>query len=327
MRVLVTGGAGYIGAHTSHLLADRGDYVLVADDLSSGSRARVKGFPLLEVDLAEPASVAVVADAIRTHRIDSVIHFAARKQVAESVERPAWYYQQNVGSIANLILALEVEKTCSRLVFSSTAAVYGDAGGVIDESRVPAPVNPYGASKLAGEQLVEATAAAWPLSAVSLRYFNVGGSARAELADTGATNLIPIILNQLMTGQRPGIFGADYDTPDGSCIRDYVHVTDVAEAHLAVLDTLDGHVGHDVLNVGTGTGTSVAGMVLALMNESDIHVEPRILPRRPGDAAEVVAAVGRIESATGWQARFTLADIVSSAWESRRRAAAGAGTS
>jgi UDP-glucose 4-epimerase len=315
---MVTGGAGYIGAHTSHLLASRGDFVLIADDLSSGSRARVAGFPLLEVDLAEPASVAVIADAIRTHRIDSVIHFAARKQVAESVQRPAWYYQQNVGSIANLILALEVEKTCSRLVFSSTAAVYGQAGGVIDENRQPDPMNPYGASKLAGEQLIDATSAAWPLSAASLRYFNVGGSARAELADKGASNLIPIILDQLTSGQRPGIFGSDYDTPDGSCIRDYVHITDVAEAHLVVLDSLVRRTGHAVMNVGTGSGTSVLEMVAALMNESGIRAEPRMLPRRPGDAAEVVAAVDRIATATGWRARFTLDDIVASAWDARR---------
>ncbi len=322
---MVTGGAGYIGAHTSHLLAGRGDFVLIADDLSTGSRARVADFPLLEVDLAEPASVAVVADAIRTHRIDSVIHFAARKQVAESVERPAWYYQQNVGSISNLILALEVEKTCPRLVFSSTAAVYGQAGGVIDENRQPAPVNPYGASKLAGEQLIDATAAAWPLSAASLRYFNVGGSSRAELADTGASNLIPIIMDQLISGQRPGIFGSDYDTPDGSCVRDYVHVADVAEAHLVVLDWLVGHTGHDVMNVGTGTGTSVLEMVRALMDISGIRAEPQTLPRRPGDAAEVVAAVGRIATETGWQARFALDDIVASAWDARLHASVASG--
>ena len=131
------------------------------------------------------------------------------------------------------------------------------------------------------------------------------------------SNLIPIILDQLMSGQRPGIFGSDYDTPDGSCIRDYVHVADVAEAHLVVLDSLVGYEGHTVMNVGTGTGTSVVQMVLALMKESGIHAEPRMLPRRPGDAAEVVAAVGRIATETGWYSRFTLDDIVASAWRSR----------
>lgn len=314
---MVTGGAGYIGSHTSQLLASRGDFVLIVDDLSTGITRRVAGFPVLELDLADPGSIPVVADAIRDHRIDSAMHFAARKQVAESVERPAWYYQQNVGSTANLILAMEVDKSCTRLVFSSSAAVYGDAAGTIDESRATAPVNPYGASKLASEQLIEATSVAWNLSAASLRYFNVGGASSAELADVGASNLIPLILDALVSGRRPAIFGSDYDTPDGTCVRDYVHVSDVAAAHLAVLDALPGRAGHVALNVGTGTGTSVREMVEAVMRESNILAEPRMLPRRAGDAAAVVAAVDRIDAATGWRATHSLTDIVASASRAR----------
>jgi UDP-glucose 4-epimerase len=316
MKVMVTGGSGYIGAHTVLGLVERGDTVVVVDDLVSGSAARIPGVQIVRVDLAADSAVDVLTLALQEHEVDAVMHFAARKQVGESVERPAWYYRQNVGGLAQLLIAMETAGT-QRLVFSSSAAVYGDASGAVTESHSTLPISPYGATKLAGEQLVAATTRAWPLSAASLRYFNVGGAGRADLGDTEAFNLIPMVLDRLVGGEAPRIFGDDYATPDGTCVRDYVHVTDVAEAHLAVLDSLPPEPGHRALNVGTGRGTSVREMIEALEAIAGIELTPVVEPRRSGDPDSVVAVVDRICESTGWSARLTLDDIVRSAWDSR----------
>jgi len=316
MRVLVTGGAGYIGAHTSRLLAERGDYVVVVDDLVTGSRDRIPELPVVSLNIAN-GSAAQLESLMREHRIDAVIHFAAQKQVAESVEKPAWYYEQNVGSVAQLLLAMEAAGV-HKLIFSSSAAVYGQASGAIDEDAPTAPINPYGATKLVGEQLVAASSRAWPLRAASLRYFNVGGAGSPELGDTQALNLIPICFEQIAANKAPLIFGDDYDTPDGTCVRDYVHVSDVAEAHLAVLDALPAQPGNTVLNIGTGVGTTVRQMVEAILQVSDSELTTTVLDRRTGDPAAVVGVVDSIRDLTGWSARFTVADIVESAWASRQ---------
>jgi UDP-glucose 4-epimerase len=315
--VLVTGGAGYIGGHTIATLLDRGDEVVVVDDMSSGSPARVDGLPLVQADLADATSVTVVAAAMRRYDIDSVIHFAARKEVDDSVERPAWYYSQNVGGLAHLLIAMQ-DSGVGELVFSSSAAVYGDADGIIDEDAPVRPLNPYGATKLAGEQLVAAAARAWPLSALSLRYFNVGGAGRPDLADVGGRNLIPSVIDAIDRDEAPTIFGDDYETPDGTCVRDYVHVVDVAEAHVAALSGLGGP-GHSALNIGTGTGTSVREMISAITHVSGRAVVPRIASRRRGDPAAVVADVRRAKDRIGWESRLELSDIVESAWSSRRQ--------
>lgn len=313
---MVTGGAGYIGAHAAHLLAERGDYVLIADDVVTGSRARVPDMPLLELDLAADSSRAKIASALRDHDIDAVIHFAARKQVEESVEKPAWYYQQNVGGLAQLLLAME-DVGVDRLVFSSSAAVYGQADGAIDETHDTRPISPYGATKLVGEQLITACVRAWGLRAASLRYFNVAGAGRPELGDIETLNLVPIVLDRLAVGGGPVIFGDDYDTPDGTCVRDFVHVTDVAEAHLAMLQALPTEPGHLSLNIGTGVGTSVRTVVAALTEAAGSNLEPIVKGRRPGDPGTVVAIVDRMRELTGWSARFDFDEIVRSSWESR----------
>ncbi|GAA1226931.1 UDP-glucose 4-epimerase GalE [Rhodoglobus aureus] len=316
MRVLVTGGTGYIGAHTSRLLDARGDHVVVVDDIVTGKPDRVPDIPIFEMNLATDCAEEL-AEIMRSHRIDAVIHFAGQKQVGESVEKPAWYYEQNVGSVAQLLMAMEAAKV-HKLVFSSSAAVYGEASGAIAEDAPTKPINPYGATKLVGEQLISASSRAWPLRAASLRYFNVGGAGRPELGDTQALNLIPICFEQIAANEAPLIFGDDYDTLDGTCVRDYVHVSDVAEAHLAVLDALPKQPANTVLNIGTGVGTTVRQMVDAILHVSGSGLTASVLDRRAGDPAAVVGVVDSIRELTGWSARYTVSDIVESAWLSRQ---------
>jgi UDP-glucose 4-epimerase len=318
VRVLVTGGAGYIGAHTVAALRARGDGVVILDDLSSGDRNRVGDVPLISRDLSTVDPSTLAAD-LRAADVETVIHFAAKKQVGESVERPAWYFRQNVGGLASLLLAMR-EASVGRLVFSSSASVYGNVDGRVRETAAVAPINPYGASKAVGEQLVEAEVIAGWLTAASLRYFNVGGASEPALADAGAVNLIPQVLQRLDVGRPPLIFGDDYDTPDGTCVRDYVHVVDVAEAHLAVLDSLRRVRPYREFNVGTGVGTSVFEMITALERAWGSGEPPEVVERRSGDPAVVVADVDSIEAETGWRARFGLDDIVASAvaaWRGR----------
>tara|TARA_R110002020_G_scaffold152794_5_gene330927 strand:- start:78207 stop:79112 length:906 start_codon:yes stop_codon:yes gene_type:complete len=294
----------------------RGEYVLVVDDLVTGSRDRIPEIPVVTLNIASASANDLEALMVQ-HRIDAVIHFAGQKQVAESVQKPAWYYEQNVGSVAQLLLAMEAAGV-HKIVFSSSAAVYGEASGAIAEDAPTLPINPYGATKLAGEQLITAASRAWPLRAASLRYFNVGGAGDPRLGDTQALNLIPICFDQIAAGISPTIFGDDYDTSDGTCIRDYVHVSDVAEAHLAVLDALPAEPNNTVLNVGTGVGTSVRAMVQSILDVSGSRLPLAVGGRRTGDPAAVVGVVDRIHDLTGWTARYSVDDIVRSAWESRQ---------
>lgn len=316
VRILVTGGAGYIGSHVVRLLVGRGDHVVVVDDLLNGDASRLDGLEVQKMDIHAGSAAGRLESILRAEQIDSVIHFAARKQVAESVARPAWYFQQNIGSIANVLLAME-SAGVGRLVFSSSASVYGVTEGAhISESDPAHPINPYGQTKLIGEQLVTASAAAFDLTAASLRYFNVAGAGSPELGDHAVLNLVPMVLERLDAGKAPEIYGDDYETPDGTCVRDYVHVLDLAEAHIATLDHLSaGGRGHTVFNVGTGVGTSVKEMVAAISRATGISREPRVSSRRVGDPAFVVASPRRIQDAVGWRARRNIDDIVGSAVE------------
>jgi UDP-glucose 4-epimerase len=311
---LVTGGAGYIGAHIVRLLQQRGDSVVVIDDLSTGFAERVAGARLIRLDLAADAAVREVSAMLRDERIEAVVHLAARKQVNESVKRAAWYYQQNVGGLATVLLAME-EAAVHRLVFSSSAAVYGMADGLVGEDAPARPINPYGETKLAGEWLVAAATRSFPLEATSLRYFNVAGAGWPELGDRAALNLVPMVFERLDDFESPLIFGDDYDTPDGTCVRDFVHVLDLAEAHLTALDTssVEGSA-HSVFNVGGGRGSSVREVIEQILAISGAKQAPQVVARRPGDAASVVARADLIRQELGWTATRSLSDIVESAW-------------
>jgi UDP-glucose 4-epimerase len=315
MTVLVTGGAGYIGSHVARLISQRGERVVIVDDLSTGLPDRLVGQESALFDLASIDAVAQLRAVIRAHNVTSVVHLAARKKVAESVELPEWYYQQNVGGLANLLDAMKAENV-TRFVFSSSAATYGMPNiGQVDEDYDCKPINPYGETKLIGEWLARASAKSWGLRVVNLRYFNVAGAGWPDLADTAVANLIPIAFAAIRSGNSPVVFGDDYDTPDGSCIRDYVHVHDLADAHLAALDYLEREDRKfDTFNVGTGTGSSVFEVLAKIRTVSGVEFELDVQSRRAGDPPALAADVGRIKAELGWQAKQGLTEIIESAW-------------
>src|SRR5690625_870224 len=316
MSILVTGGAGYIGAHVVRLLQERGEDVVVVDDLSTGRADRVGDATLVELDVADGEAQQVLERVLTERAVTGVIHFAARKQVGESVERPAWYYQQNINGLANVVAAMGGAGV-DRMIFSSSAAVYGmpDVDIVTEDTR-PEPINPYGETKLVGEWLIADAERAFGLRAASLRYFNVAGAGSADLGDPAILNLIPMVFDRLERGQRPTIFGDDYPTPDGTCVRDYIHVQDLAQAHLSALASLDtDDRAASVFNVGTGTGASVKDVIDEIGRASGLDVTPDIAERRAGDPPRLVAAADRIEQVLGWRAQHGLPEIVRSAWE------------
>ena len=312
MTWMLTGGAGYIGAHVLRSLQAAGEPVVVLDDLSTGDPLRVPAGVHLEV--ASVLDARRLARTLREHEVRGVIHLAGKKVVEESVQFPLRYYRENADGVRTLLQAM-ADAGVRRLVFSSSAAVYGPpTTPLVTEEAPAAPQSPYGRSKLVGEWMVADAAAAQGIGAVSLRYFNVVGNATPELADLGGTNLFPRILDALREGRRPTVFGVDYPTPDGSGVRDYIHVADLADAHVAAT-RLTARAGHDVLNVGCGHGYSVLEVLRAFAAETGLDTRPQILPRRAGDAASVVADPRRAAEVLGWTARHCLADMVASAWE------------
>lgn len=314
----MTGGAGYIGAHVVAALRERGDEVVVVDDLSAGRASRIPDVRLEQIDLAAPGAEEPLAALLRDARVDGVVHLAARKRVDESVERPLWYHAQNGGG-TRAVLAATAAAGVDRVVFSSTAAVYASSDDPVTEDSRTEPANPYGETKLVGEWMLRALAATGAVRGVSLRYFNVAGAASAALADSAGGNVVPMVLERIEAGEAPRIFGADYPTPDGTCVRDYIHVADVAAAHLAALDALVDGPAYRVFNIGTGAGTSVRALVDALLAVAGSDLAPIVEPRRAGDPAVVVADATRIRTELGWAPRFGLDEIVASAWETRAR--------
>ena len=315
MTVLLTGGAGYIGAEVAQTLINAGESVVIVDNFSTGLRSKISEIPNYLIDLRRSDYLEALEDIINRHKITSVIHLAARKQVAQSVEEPEAYYLANIGGLANLLTAMK-RTGVKKIVFSSSAATYGDADtDLITESAPTNPVNPYGQTKLVGEWLVKNAEAAWGLQHVSLRYFNVAGASSKQLADTQQLNLIPIVLAALRQRKDPMVFGKDYPTPDGSCVRDYIHVTDLAEAHLSALRYLArADREYSVFNVGTGSGSSVFEVLEEIRTITGIEFAIDIRPRRVGDPPRLVADVSRIEQVMKWKTKKNLTDIITSAW-------------
>ncbi|MXM65478.1 UDP-glucose 4-epimerase GalE [Streptomyces sp. HUCO-GS316] len=315
MTWLITGGAGYIGAHVARAMTGAGERALVLDDLSAGVPARLPA----HIPLVHGSSLdgALLKRVFAEHTVTGVVHLAARKQVAESVAGPTRYYRENVGGLGTLLEAV-AEAGITRFLFSSSAAVYGNPDvDLITEDTPCAPVNPYGETKLAGEWLVRAAGRAHGIATVCLRYFNVAGAAAPELADTGVFNIVPMVFDRLTRDDAPRIFGADHPTPDGTCIRDYIHVADLAEAHLAAARRLagDGVRGDLTVNIGRGEGVSVREMV-NLIGEVTGDRRPAVVEaRRPGDAPRAVASAARAAEELGWRARRDVREMVESAWQ------------
>ncbi|HST46803.1 UDP-glucose 4-epimerase GalE [Jatrophihabitans sp.] len=310
---LVAGGAGYIGAHVVRSLQAAGIGAVVIDDLSTGSSDRVR-VPFVRGDIG---NVDLVTDVLRQHEITGVIQLAADKQVAESMTEPLTYYHRNVVNLMQLLTAM-ARAEVDRLVFSSSAAVYGMVeAALVTEDHPTRPINPYGETKLVGEWLIRDQARATGLRFAALRYFNVAGTAAPELADLGRTNLIPMVFDALDRGEQPVIFGCDYPTPDGTCVRDFIHVEDLADAHVAAIAALDSPGAAQVFNVGCGRGYSVREVIETVAEVAGLSIEPRPSDPRPGDPAMVVADTEHISTALGWRPRHDLREMVRSAWHAR----------
>jgi UDP-glucose 4-epimerase len=319
MTWLVTGGAGYIGSHVVLALREAGLAPVVIDDLSSGfARFVPEGVPFVRASILDGKAV---LSTLRENGVEGVIHLAGFKYAGVSVQRPLHTYAQNVQGTATLLDAM-VEAGVHNLVFSSSAATFGTPDvDLVTEQTPTGPESPYGESKLIGEWLIADVARAHGLRHTSLRYFNVVGSGSPRLYDTSPHNLFPLVFDALATGRIPHINGVDYPTPDGTCVRDYVHVADLAHSHvvaaqrLAAGDTLE-----RVYNLGSGEGSSVRQIMDAIREVTGVDFTPEIQPRRPGDPARIVATGELARRDLDWAMRHDLRAMVASAWEARQLA-------
>jgi UDP-glucose 4-epimerase len=314
-RILVTGGAGYIGAHTAHLLLELGHDVQVVDDLSKGYERNVPAGRLHRVELQDLAGLEAV---FARFRFDAVIHFAASIAVGESVREAEMYFRNNVGGSMTLFEVMRHARV-RRLVFSSTAAVYGAPEKVpIPETAALRPVSPYGESKLMVEKTLEWLDRCSGMRFITLRYFNAcGADVEAGLGEEHEpeTHLIPLVVRAVLTGQPVTVFGDDYPTPDGTCIRDYIHVNDLAGAHVAALDHLLAGGVSGAFNAGTGQGHSVMEVIRAVERVAGRRVPYEVGARRAGDPPELVADSSNLQKTLGWQPRIRgLEEMVASAW-------------
>lgn len=324
MAILVTGGAGYIGSHAARALRRSGYEVVIYDNLCTGFRRLVQGFELVEGDIADESKLRPLLA-----RVDAIMHFAAHAYVGESVTNPRKYFHNNALAALSLLNSA-LDAGIRRFIFSSTCAVYGLPNQIpITELEKREPVNPYGASKLFFENALEAYERAYGLRSVRLRYFNAAGA--DESGETGElhdpeTHLIPLALAAATDqGRELQIYGSDYPTPDGTCVRDYIHVNDLADAHVRALQYLEKddktNSGDSLaLNLGTGRGNSVLEVIQAAENATGRPVRRKIGPRRPGDPPFLVADPSKAQNVLGWSAKRDLANIVSSAWSWMQKA-------
>ncbi len=314
-RILVTGGAGYIGSHTAHLLRRRGYETTIVDDLSRGHAHNVEGFPFHRLNLRDTAALTTL---LGEGAFDAVIHFAAFIAVGESAQAPELYFLNNTGGSFSLLEAMATSGV-NRLVFSSTAAVYGtpESTPIPEDARI-APVSPYGESKVMVERALEWMDRYRNLRSVVLRYFNAcGADPESPLGEEHdpETHLIPLLLRAVVTGEPITIFGEDYPTPDGTCIRDYIHVRDLAEAHILAVHHLLRGGASKVYNAGVGQGYSVKEVMRAVERVTGRSVPFRVGPRREGDPPSLVASSARLQSELGWKPQYTSLDaIVETAW-------------
>jgi UDP-glucose-4-epimerase GalE len=321
MNVLVIGGAGYIGSHAARVLRKHGHEAIIYDNLSTGYEALAEGFELVVGDIADTAKLRPVMN-----RVDAVMHFAAYAYVGESVRDPRKYFRNNVEAALNLLNTC-VDAGVRSFVFSSTCAVYGVPSKVpITEDTIRQPINPYGISKLFLEHALEAYSPAYGLRYASLRYFNASGADESgEIGElhNPETHLIPLALAATGPSTTPlQIFGADYPTPDGTCIRDYIHVNDLAEAHVLALRRVANGEDSFAVNLGTGQGYSVLEIIRAVEKATGKTVNRTIAPRRSGDPPALVADPSRAQKLLQWKASYSLDDIVTTAWKWSQHSAA-----
>ena len=319
MTWLVTGGAGYIGAHVIRAFGARDLGCVVLDDLSSGHREFVPDdVPYVEASILDTEAV---VRTITEHGVQGVVHVAAFKYAGVSVQRPLHTYEQNVTGTVSVLQAME-RTGVDKVVFSSSAATYGTPDvDLVTEATATSPESPYGESKLIGEWLLRDQQTAVGLQHTSLRYFNVVGSATTDVYDTSPHNLFPLVIEALLEGRTPRINGADYPTPDGTCVRDYIHVADLAVSHVAAAQALlEGRRLEPVYNLGSGEGVSVRQIMDAMARVTGIDFEPEVQDRRPGDPARIVASGELAARDLDWEMRHTLDEMVASAWEARRAA-------
>lgn len=319
MSWMVTGGAGYIGSHVVRAFEKQGIDTVVVDDLSSGRHAFLPtGTRFVQGTILDGPQL---ENTIERFDVQGVVHLAGFKYAGVSVSRPLHTYQQNVTGTATLLAAMEA-KGVDRIVFSSSAAVYGTPDvDLVTEDTEPHPESPYGESKLVGEWLIADQGRAAGLRHTSLRYFNVVGSGTTEVFDASPHNLFPLVFEALLEGRTPRINGGDYPTPDGTCVRDYLHVADLAAAHVVAAERLDaGDPLEPVYNLGSGDGSSVGEIMRTVAAVTGIEFTPEVGPRRPGDPARIVASGELAARDLDWRMRHTLSQMVESAWEARRAA-------
>jgi len=320
MSWLITGGAGYIGSHVVRAFRSAGQSVVVIDSLTSGRPEFVPAdVPFVRGTIVDGD---LVRHALVDHEVTGVVHLAGFKYAGVSVQQPLLTYQQNVTGTAVLLEQMQAAGV-GQIVFSSSAATYGTPDvDLVTEATATRPESPYGESKLIGEWLLADQARAAGLRHTSLRYFNVVGSATEELYDTSPHNLFPVVMSMLARGRSPQINGDDYPTPDGTCVRDYIHVADLADSHLAAARALEaGRRLEPVYNLGSGTGVSVREIMTTIAEVTGVDFEPRIAPRRAGDPARIVASGELAARDLNWQMRHTLTEMVASAWAAQQYAA------